>query len=62
MRQIPSLMPTPPEIAVWVRHCLNCDPSRVMNIKTIKPAMFGGYDRVVYECGRCGAEVVDSMK
>jgi hypothetical protein len=27
-----------------------------MNIKTIRPAMFGGYDLVVYECRQCGAE------
>jgi hypothetical protein len=27
-----------------------------MNIKTIRPAMFGGYDLVVYECRGCRTE------
>jgi hypothetical protein len=35
---------------VWIRHCPKCDPLRVMSIKTIRPAMFGGYDLVIYEC------------
>jgi len=56
MRQTPFPIPRRAEISVWVRHCLKCDPSRVMNIKTIRPAMFGGYDLVVYECRQCGAE------
>jgi hypothetical protein len=47
---------------VWVRHCPKCDPLRVMNIKTIRPAMFGGYDLVIYECRQCREEVVGPMK
>jgi hypothetical protein len=33
-----------------------------MNIKTIRPAMFGRYDLVVYECRQCGAEVFEPEK
>ena len=50
MRQKPFPTPHRPDISVWVRHCPKCDPLRVMNIKTIRPAMFGGYDLVIYEC------------
>ncbi len=56
MRQIPSHLPSRPDMSVWVRHCAKCDPSRVMNIKTVRPAMFGGYDLVIYECRQCGVE------
>ena len=62
MRQKP--VPTKPrlDISVWLRHCPKCDPSRVMNIKTIRPAMFGGYDAVIYECRRCGAEAFGPLE
>jgi hypothetical protein len=49
MRQKPSPTPYRPDISVWVRHCPKCDPLRVMNIKTIRPAMFGDYDLVIYK-------------
>ena len=62
MRQIPSPIPYRPDISVWVRHCPKCDPSRVMNIKTIRPAMFGKYDLVIYECRQCGTEVLGPIK
>jgi hypothetical protein len=33
-----------------------------MNIKTIRPAMFGGYDLVIYEGRQCLEEIVGPMK
>jgi hypothetical protein len=62
MRQKPSPTSFRPDISVWVRHCPKCDPLRVMNIKTIRPDMFGGYDLVIYECRQCREEIVGPMK
>jgi hypothetical protein len=61
-RQIPSPRRADTNASVWVHHCLKCDPPRAMNIQTIRPAMFGGYDLIVYECRQCGAEKFDAMK
>jgi hypothetical protein len=36
--------------------------ARALDIKTIRPAMFGGYDLVIYECRQCREEVVGPMK
>jgi len=56
MAKIVPIRPFPKDISVWVRHCPKCEPSRVMQIKSIRPALFNGYDLVIYECRQCGAE------
>jgi hypothetical protein len=37
-------------------HCSNCDTERLMMISAIEPALFGGRDKVVYQCTDCGTE------
>jgi hypothetical protein len=39
MRPKSSPTPSGPGTSVWLRHCPKCKPSRVMNIKTIRPAI-----------------------
>ena len=48
--------------SVWLQHCHSCDPPRVMTIKTIRPAMYRGYDTIIYECQKCGYETIYKMK
>ncbi|WP_425992595.1 hypothetical protein [Afipia sp. DC4300-2b1] len=36
--------------------CPNCKKPHLMNIKTIRPAMFRGDDLIVYQCSNCGTE------
>jgi RNase P subunit RPR2 len=62
MREIPSTKRAEINPSVWVRQCPKCDPPHVMNIKTIRSAMFGGYDLIIYECRECGAEKIEQMK
>jgi uncharacterized Zn finger protein len=40
--------------SLWLQYCPNCDPPRVMTIKTIRPAMRRGHDTIIYECQKCG--------
>ena len=37
-------------------HCSECQASRPMEIKTIKPGGRGGGDEIIYQCTQCGAE------
>jgi hypothetical protein len=37
-------------------HCSECQASRPMAIKTIKPGRRGGGDEIIYQCTQCGAE------
>jgi predicted RNA-binding Zn-ribbon protein involved in translation (DUF1610 family) len=48
--------------SVWLQYCPNCDPPRVMTIKTIRPAMCRGYDTIIYECEKCGYETIYKMQ
>ena len=50
-----------PDISVWVRHCPRCDRLRVTNMKTIRPAMFGGSGDLK-SVGNAEKEVVGPMK
>ena len=36
-------------------HCTECQTSRPMAIKTIKPGRAGSRDIITYECSQCGA-------
>jgi len=36
-------------------HCTECQASRPMAIKTIKPGRAGSRDVITYECPQCGA-------
>jgi len=48
--------------SVWLQYCPNCDSPMVMTIKTIRPAMCRGYDRIIYVCQKCGCETIYKMK
>jgi hypothetical protein len=37
-------------------HCSECQASRPMAIKTIKPGRRGDRDEIIYQCRQCGAE------
>ena len=36
-------------------HCTECQASRSMEIKAIKPGKAGSKDVIIYECSQCGA-------
>jgi len=48
--------------SLWLQYCPYCDPPRVMTMKSIRPAMCRGHDRVTYECRKCGYEKVYVLK
>jgi hypothetical protein len=37
-------------------HCSECQASRPMAIKAIKPGRRGERDEIIYQCRQCGAE------
>jgi hypothetical protein len=39
-----------------------CQSSRPMAIKMIRPGKFGSNDEIIYECARCGAETSKSAE
>lgn len=47
--------------AASIIRCPNCEKLHVMNIKTIRPAMFRGQDTIVYRCSSCGTERTQNM-
>src|SRR5450755_2152992 len=36
--------------SLWLQYCPYCDPPKVMTMKSIRPAMCRGHDRITYEC------------
>jgi Zn ribbon nucleic-acid-binding protein len=62
MHQVPASTLMDRAQSLWLQYCPNCDPPRVMTIKTIQPAMWRGYDMVIYECQKCGYEKIYKME
>ena len=48
--------------SLWLQYCPYCDPPRVMTMKSIRPAMCRGHDRITYECRKCGYEKIYVLK
>lgn len=44
-----------------VFYCPNCEKLHVMNIKSIRRAIFRGQDAIVYQCSSCGTEKTDIL-
>src|SRR5271166_6009995 len=45
-----------------LQYCPNCDPPRVMTMKSIRPAMWSGHDQITFQCRKCRYEEVYTMK
>jgi hypothetical protein len=61
--QIPETSLADRAQSLWLQYCPYCDyPPRVMTMKSIRPAMCRGQDRITYECRNCGYEKVCVLK
>jgi predicted RNA-binding Zn-ribbon protein involved in translation (DUF1610 family) len=61
MRKVPVSKLTDRMRSLWLQYCPNCEPPGVMTIKTIRPAMCRGHDMTIYECEKCGHEMIYKM-
>jgi hypothetical protein len=48
--------------SLWLQYCPCCDPPNIMTMKSIRPAMCRGHDKITFECRKCGYEKVLIMK
>jgi hypothetical protein len=61
--QVPETSLTDRAQSLWLQYCPYCDyPPRVMTMKSIRPAMCRGQDKITYECRNCGYEKVYVLK
>jgi hypothetical protein len=63
MPKVPGNSLTDSAQSLWLQYCPYCDdPPKVMTIKSIRPAMCRGHDKITFECRNCGYEKVCIMK
>jgi hypothetical protein len=61
--QVPETSLTDRAQSLWLQYCPYCDyPPRVMTMKSIRPAMCRGQDKITYECRNCGYKKVYVLK
>ena len=61
--EVPETSLTDIAQSLWLQYCPYCDyPPRVMTMKSIRPAMCRGQDKITYECRNCGYKKVYVQK